>query len=90
MLLSNCAVFHKKKSTFIKNIQLHNFDNTSNDQYKMNKIIIKFLLTRDKFMLELLLKQLGSTYNACGPFAKHHKRIQKLQETGNLKYLYRN
>ena len=25
-LLSNCAVFDKKKSTFIKNKELHNFD----------------------------------------------------------------
>ena len=26
MLLSNCAVFGKKKSAFIKNKELHNFD----------------------------------------------------------------
>ena len=26
MLLSNCAVCRKKKSTFIKNKELHNFD----------------------------------------------------------------
>ena len=31
MLLSNCAVCGKKKSTFIKNKELHNFDNISND-----------------------------------------------------------
>ena len=31
ILLSNCAIFGKKKSTFIKNKKLHNFDNTSND-----------------------------------------------------------
>ena len=27
MLLSNCVVCGKKKSTFIKNKELHNFDN---------------------------------------------------------------
>ena len=36
MLLSNCAVYGKKKSTFIKNQEL------SNDKFKMNKIINKF------------------------------------------------
>ena len=30
MLLSNCAVCGKKKSTFINNQELHNFDNISN------------------------------------------------------------
>ena len=32
----------------------------------MNKIVDKFLLTEDKFMWELHLKQWGFTYNACG------------------------
>ena len=31
MLLLNCAVCDKKKSTFIKNQELHNFKNISND-----------------------------------------------------------
>ena len=31
MLLSNCAICGKKKSTFIKNQELRNFDNISND-----------------------------------------------------------
>ena len=56
----------------------------------MNKIIIKFLFTADKFMLELHLKQPGFTYSACEPFSKHCGRIQKFRETGNLKHLYRN
>ena len=51
----------------------------------MIKIINIFLLTGDKFMPELLLKQPGFTYIACGPFTKHHERIQKLTETCNLK-----
>ena len=52
----------------------------------MNKIINKFLLTGDKFMPELHLKQPGFTYSACGPFTKHHEKIQKLRETANLKH----
>ena len=56
----------------------------------MNKIIDKFLLTRDKFMTELHLKQPWITYSACGPFTKHRERIQKSREAGNLKLLYRN
>ena len=56
----------------------------------MNKIINKFILTGDKYMTELYLKQLGFTYSSCGPFTKHCERIQKFRETSNLKQLYRN
>ena len=31
MLLSNCAICGKKKLTFIKNQELHTFNNISND-----------------------------------------------------------
>ena len=74
MLLSNCAILGKRKSTFIKNQEL------SNDLFKMINITNKFLLTGDKFMSELHLKQPGFTNSACGPFTKHHKRIQKYRE----------
>ena len=47
ILLSNCVVSGRKKLTFIKNEEL------SNDLFKMNKIINKFLLAGDKFMPEL-------------------------------------
>ena len=53
----------------------------------MNKIINKFLLTGDKFMPELHLKQPGFTRSACETFTKHRERIQKVRETGNLKRL---
>ena len=43
----------------------------------MNKIIYNFLLTGDKFMPELHLKQPGFTYGVCGLFAKHFERIQR-------------
>ena len=69
--------------TFIKNKEL------LNGQFKMNKIINRFLLNGDKFMPELHLKQPGFTYTACGPFSKHRERIQKFRETGHLKHSYR-
>ena len=53
----------------------------------MNKIINKFLLTGDKFVSELHLKQPGFTYSVCGQFTKHRERIQNLK---HLKHLYRN
>ena len=53
----------------------------------MNKIINKFLLTGDKFIPELHLKQPGFTYSACGPFTKHREITQKFRETVNLKHL---
>ena len=54
MLLSNCAVCGKKKSTFIKNKELHNFNNNWNDQFKMNRFIDKSLLTWDKYILYIV------------------------------------
>ena len=84
MLLSSCAVSSKKKSTFIKNKEL------SYDQFKMKKIINKFLSTGSKFMPKLHLKQPGFTYSAYGTFTKHRERIQKFREAGNLKHFYTN
>ena len=55
----------------------------------MNKIINKSLLTGDRFMPDLHLKQPGFTYSARKPFTKHRERIKKLKETGNLKNLFR-
>ena len=54
----------------------------------MNKITNKFLLTGDKFMQKLRLKQPGFTYIAVGPFTKRCERIQNFREKGNLKHLY--
>ena len=56
----------------------------------MNKIVNKILLAGDRFMAELHLRQPGVTYSACGPFTKHHERIQKFKETGDLNYIYNN
>ena len=52
--------------------------------------LTNFLLTRDKFIHGMLLKQPGFPYSACGPFTKHRERIQKYRETGNLKHIEMN
>ena len=41
-------------------------------------------------MLEMHLKQPGFTYSACGPFIKNKERIQKIKETGERNYIYKN
>ena len=58
--------------------------------YKTNQIVDTFLLTGDKFMPELHLKQPGFTYSACGSFTKNKQRIQKFMQTGDTNYIYRN
>ena len=55
----------------------------------MNKIINKFLLTGDKFITKLHLKQPGFTYSAYEPFTKYRERIEKFRGKDNLKHLYR-
>ena len=55
----------------------------------MNKIINKFLLSGDKFITELHLKQPGFTYSAYEPFTKYRERIKKFTGKGNLKHLCR-
>ena len=71
MLLSNFTVLVKNKSIFIKNKKLYNFHNISNGWFRMNKIITKFLLTGDKFMLEPDLQHPEFTF-------------QKIRKTGNI------
>ena len=58
--------------------------------YKINEIVNKFLLTGDKFMPEMHLKQPRFTYSACGPFTKNKEKIQKFKETGDTSYIYKN
>ena len=43
---------------------------------KMNGIVNQFLLTGDKFMPEMQLKQPGFTYSPCRPYTKNKERIQ--------------
>ena len=53
-------------------------------------MINKSLLTGDKFMPALYLKQPGFTYSDCGPFTKDKERIKKFKETIDLRYVYQN
>ena len=56
----------------------------------MNEIVNKFLLAVDKFMPDMNLKQPGFTYSACELFTKNKESIEKLKETGDTKYIYKN
>ena len=56
----------------------------------MNEIVNTFLLTGDKFMPEMHLRQPGYIYSACQPFTKNKERIPKFKETGDTNYIYRN
>ena len=58
--------------------------------YKMNEIIIKFLLAGGKFMPEMHLRQPGFTYSACGPFTKNKERVQKFMQTDDTDFIYKN
>ena len=62
MLLPKYVICSKRKSTFIKNVL--------NDQFKMIKIINKFLSIGDKFMSEFHLKQPRFTCSGSRTFAK--------------------
>ena len=56
----------------------------------MNNIINTFLVTGDKFMPEMHLKQPGFTYSAFGPFTKNKERIENFMMAGNTVFIYRN
>ena len=56
----------------------------------MKNNVNKVLLAEDMLMPKLHLRQPKFTYSACGPFTKHHERIKKFRETGDLKYIYKN
>ena len=58
--------------------------------HKINEIVNKFVLVRDKFMPEMHLKQPSFTYSACGPFTKNKERIEKFIQTGNTNLIYKN
>ena len=55
-----------------------------------SNVINKFLLSGDKFMPEIHLRQPQFTYSACGPFTRHEERIQKFKGTCDTNYIYMN
>ena len=56
----------------------------------MSNTFNKLLLSGDKLMPEIHLRQPQFTYSACGPFTKHEQRILKFRETGDTNYIYKN
>ena len=56
----------------------------------MNEIVNKLLVAGDRFMLEMHLKQLGFTYSACRLFIKKKERFEKIMQTGNTDFIYKN
>ena len=54
----------------------------------MNEMMNKVLLAGDKFIPEMLLKQPGFTYSACGLFTKNKEA--NLKNYANRKYIYKN
>ena len=56
----------------------------------MNEIVNKFLLTGDKFMPKMHLKQLRFPYSAWGPFTKNKEIFEKFMKTGNIDFIYKN
>ena len=55
----------------------------------MNEIVNKFLLVGEMYAWNAFKTASAFTFTcgACGPFTKNKERIQKLKETGVLKYL---
>ena len=47
---------------------------------------MKQLLSGDKFMSEIHLRQSGFTYS--GPFTENQEKTQKFKETGDSRYIY--
>ena len=56
----------------------------------MNEIVNKFLLIKEKFLLEFHFRQAGLIYSAYAPFIKHCERIRKFKETGDLNHICKN
>ena len=54
----------------------------------MNEIVNKVLLTVDKFMPQIHLKQPGITYSACGPFTKKQREEFKKLKKQEIQALF--
>ena len=55
----------------------------------MNGIVNTFLLTGDKFMPKLHLRQQVFAYSAWGQFTKLGEMIQKFKKVGHFNYIYK-
>ena len=54
----------------------------------MNAIINKLLLSGDKYIPEMYLKQPRFTYSICGPFTKNKERKKSFKKTSDSRYVY--
>ena len=89
IFLSNCAVCGKKNQDSFKfknSVLFTNFSYVWNDYLKMNKTVNKFLLDEDKIMPKLHLRKPGFNYSSFASFTEHRERIQKFEETYDLKH----
>ena len=56
----------------------------------MTDIVNAFLLTGNKLISNIQLRQPGFTYSACRLFTKNKERMQKFKETRKSRYIYWN
>ena len=54
----------------------------------MTDIVNTFLLTGNKLISDIQLRQPGFTCSACRLFTKNKKRMQKFKETRKSRYIY--
>ena len=67
-LIDSICYFQTKKQLFC-------FNNIWDNQLKMNEIVNENLMTGDKLMSTLHLRQPGFTYSACGSFTGYSENI---------------
>ena len=53
----------------------------------MNDVINNFLLTGDKFIPKMHLRQPQLNHSACGPSTKNKQKIQRFMKTGETNYI---
>ena len=91
IILSNYVVCNSKKSRFIKEQEASGLLSGPNSPLrKTNEIINNFLLSGEKFMPKMHLREPRFTYSVCGHFAKNKAPMQKFKEAGDSKYIYQN
>ena len=56
----------------------------------MNEIVNNFLVSANKFILEIHLKKPRFTYSACGPLTANKEKTEKFIQTGNTDFIYKN
>ena len=95
LMQSTCSDCKNKKSRFVKKQEAEGLlsnlgTNTPFSKTPLLNFFNKFLLTGDKVMPEMHLRQQEFTYSACGLFTKNKERIEKFMGTGNTDFIYKN